>query len=284
MINTTHLKVLLKKDFLSLWRNKGFLVAFIILPIGLMSAFIGIQSLVDQGPKSGNMIYDHFRFTFNLELLPIPPESFFGYPLFKTGASGTPNPSPSWATILRQCAAPNQAKYNYTKLAIVADDENVRKAAGEYFSSAFMANSGLEFFLTVAGRADDAKDFISTHKDYSEVGDSVTNENDQPYCLAIVFEKFDEDDYEVALRYPVKSLPDSTNPPYNALIKAPDFSSYDKWFSSGAPALYPYITEFIARYNTDGAVMADPKPSFVQQVGYSPMKTGEFEDVSPQGL
>ena len=42
MINTTHLKVLLKKDFLSLWRNKGFLVAFIILPIGLMSAFIAI--------------------------------------------------------------------------------------------------------------------------------------------------------------------------------------------------------------------------------------------------
>ena len=42
MINRTHLKVLLKKDFLTLWRNKGFLIAFIVLPIILMNAFIQI--------------------------------------------------------------------------------------------------------------------------------------------------------------------------------------------------------------------------------------------------
>ena len=49
MPNITHLKVLLKKDFLTLWRNRGFLLAFIFLPIGLMIAFAAIQGLVDNG-------------------------------------------------------------------------------------------------------------------------------------------------------------------------------------------------------------------------------------------
>jgi hypothetical protein len=56
MVNTTHLKVLLKKDFLTLWRNKGFLMAFAILPIGLMIAFAYIQSLVDNGLYTGNLV------------------------------------------------------------------------------------------------------------------------------------------------------------------------------------------------------------------------------------
>jgi hypothetical protein len=49
MINFTHLKVLLQKDFITLWRSKGFMCAFIILPIGIMAAFIAIQGLVDNG-------------------------------------------------------------------------------------------------------------------------------------------------------------------------------------------------------------------------------------------
>ena len=40
MINITHLKVLLKKDFITLWRNKGFLLGFVFLPVVLMNAFI----------------------------------------------------------------------------------------------------------------------------------------------------------------------------------------------------------------------------------------------------
>ena len=49
MINLTHLKVLLQKDFITLWRSKGFMIAFVLLPIGIMAAFISIQSLVDNG-------------------------------------------------------------------------------------------------------------------------------------------------------------------------------------------------------------------------------------------
>lgn len=49
MINFTHLKVLLKKDFITLWRSKGFLIAFIVLPIILMESFTFIKNLVDKG-------------------------------------------------------------------------------------------------------------------------------------------------------------------------------------------------------------------------------------------
>ena len=63
MPNKLHLKVLLKKDFLTLKRNLGFLFAFIVMPIGLMSAFIAIQNLVDNGTKSGTLLTEHFKYT-----------------------------------------------------------------------------------------------------------------------------------------------------------------------------------------------------------------------------
>ena len=78
------------------------------------------------------MIYDHFQFTFN-QPVSLTHMDFFGYPLVKPAdpTTGAPaSPSPSWATIFRQCALPNQAKYNYTKLAIVVEDDTIREAAG----------------------------------------------------------------------------------------------------------------------------------------------------------
>ena len=65
MPNTLHLKVLLKKDFLTLKRNVGFLIAFVVLPVGLMSAFIAIQNLVDKGEGGGTLLNDHFKYTTN---------------------------------------------------------------------------------------------------------------------------------------------------------------------------------------------------------------------------
>lgn len=49
MINNTHLKVLLRKDFITLWRSKGFCIAFILIPIILMNAFIAIRNLIVTG-------------------------------------------------------------------------------------------------------------------------------------------------------------------------------------------------------------------------------------------
>lgn len=141
--------------------------------------------------------------------------------------SGAPKFSPSWATILRQCAFPNNAKYNYTKLGIVIEDDDVRDAAGEYFTNVFMANSALGSVLKLFGREEDAKNFISMHKSYDDIDNEVKTADQQPYCLALVFEKFEKDNYEVALRVPIKTLPVTSSPPYNSLIKAPDFASYN---------------------------------------------------------
>jgi hypothetical protein len=63
MVNTTHLKVLLKKDLITLWRSIGFLIAFIILPIGLMELFVYLKNLTDNGEKSGSLIFDYFRYS-----------------------------------------------------------------------------------------------------------------------------------------------------------------------------------------------------------------------------
>ena len=67
MINRTHLKVLIQKDFITLWRSKGFLITFILLPTALMSLFILVKGLVDNGEKSGNLIFDYFRYTSTLK-------------------------------------------------------------------------------------------------------------------------------------------------------------------------------------------------------------------------
>ena len=84
MANTTHLKVLLKKDFLTLRRNLGFIIAFIVLPLGLMNAFIAIEGLVDNGDKEGSLIRDNFHFTsnvlLNLSATPPAPINFMDVP------------------------------------------------------------------------------------------------------------------------------------------------------------------------------------------------------------
>ena len=102
MVNATHLKVLLAKDFITLWRNRGFLIAFVVLPLGLMGLFIWLQTLVSDGTKSGSLIEEYANIV------------------------GTTPLDPSRSGLLRQCAIPNQAKYTFSKLAVIAEDETLR--------------------------------------------------------------------------------------------------------------------------------------------------------------
>lgn len=74
LINFTHLKVLLTKDILTLRRNIGFVVAFIVLPLGLMGAFIAIQDLVVKGTVEGSLMKDHFFYT-STSYFPVEPSS-----------------------------------------------------------------------------------------------------------------------------------------------------------------------------------------------------------------
>jgi len=52
------------------------------------------------------------------------------------------------------------------------------------------------------------------------------------------------------------------------------------WFTNGAPHLYAYITEFIARSKTSKD-FSNPKSLYNQTMGYAPMSTVEFMNISP---
>lgn len=66
-------------------------------------------------------------------------------------------------------------------------------------------------------------------------------------------------------------------------MKSPDLQSWGMWRNTGSLAVYPYITEFIARAKT-GTPFSNPEPLYTQSMGYSPMMSEEFEDVSPLAL
>ncbi len=87
MINNTHLRVLLRKDFITLWRSKVFCCMFILVPIILMLAFTAIRNLLVNGSISGSLIYDNFKYTSTKPWLapappyaPFAPQNFFEYP------------------------------------------------------------------------------------------------------------------------------------------------------------------------------------------------------------
>lgn len=117
MINFTHLRVLLKKDFLTLWRSKAFIVGFIALPIILIFAFIYIKSLFDKGTKAGSLIYDNFKYTStkNPNYLVFP--SFFDYkPLVHYSDRNQVFSS----NLYSSCNFKGKSFQNYTKIAIIS--------------------------------------------------------------------------------------------------------------------------------------------------------------------
>jgi ABC-type Na+ efflux pump permease subunit len=56
--NSKHVKVLLRKDYLTLKRNWMFFLTFIILPIAVMSGFNFLESLVEGelAPERHNLV------------------------------------------------------------------------------------------------------------------------------------------------------------------------------------------------------------------------------------
>jgi hypothetical protein len=56
-------------------------------------------------------------------------------------------------------------------------------------------------------------------------------------------------------------MPNTLLPSFNSLVKSPDITSWNMWFDSGVTALYPYLTEFIARTKI-GSAIDSPIPLF----------------------
>ena len=245
MVNTTHLKVLLKKDFLTLWRNTGFLIAFAILPIGLMIAFAYIQSLVDLGPYEGTLLSEYFRYTSNLyTTIPSEPPLQVNLPFQNVQPyadidpdSGIPNEV--YMSDIQKCAAQNQGKYYYSKIAVIADDDSVKNDAVQYFTDYVFKLTGLSNSGFVAEGFNSQDDAF----------DEVKNDNEQPFCFAVYFQTFDVENMNFKIQYSFNknSIPDTNLDDYNELILAPDINSWGLWFDSGAVSLYPYMNEFIAR-------------------------------------
>jgi len=87
--------------------------------------------------------------------------------------------------------------------------------------------------------------------------------NKEPYCCALTFNKFDTetDEYDIEFHYTKDAIPDTNLPAYNPLVRLPDLKSWKLWFDSGSIAVYPYITEFIARSKT-GYDFSNTTPEF----------------------
>ena len=108
---------------------------------------------------------------------------------------------------------------------------------------------------------------VDTYKTKDEVFDKVSKEQDQPYCFAIYFEKFDlaNNDYKVQYSFNKNVIPDTNLNSYDEKILPPDTTSWGLWFNSGAITLHMYICEFIARMKTNGETDIGAKdPLYIQ--------------------
>lgn len=53
--------------------------------------------------------------------------------------------------------------------------------------------------------------------------------------------------YDIEFSFGGETMPNTLLPSFNDLVKSPDVASWNMWFDSGVTALYPFLTEFIAR-------------------------------------
>lgn len=94
------------------------------------------------------------------------------------------------------------------------------------------------------------------------------------YCAAVNFEKLDTEnfDYKVELSVPGSNTPDTNKPIFNELVRLPNLDDWSKTLSGSSAALYPFVTEFIARYQNNKD-MTDLNTYVGIEVGYSPYST-----------
>lgn len=136
-INRTHLKVLLKKDFLTLVRNRGYVIGFVLVPVAFMAIFIGVKSLFDKGETEGPLIFDHFKYTSTAydPLLNTSPIKFFGNPR-KGGYAPLViqgDGAQTFQSSLLNCALKNKGRYYYSKIAVISADTELNAQAKAYF-------------------------------------------------------------------------------------------------------------------------------------------------------
>jgi len=83
MVNISHLKVVLRKDYLILKRRKGFCVALFLIPPILAMLSIMPTLLQNNNPPTydGSMFWDNYKDSSNI-VNKTPSADYFGLPLF----------------------------------------------------------------------------------------------------------------------------------------------------------------------------------------------------------
>ena len=258
------MEVLLKKDFLTLRRNKGLCIAMYLVPVALMIAFIELQTVVDKGPKGGSLVDEHFKYSSNLpwasfeDVVPLDAEALEKGDLRHSNVT----------TLLFQ-TLPNQEKYSFTQFAIVneagdvqcknaKDGRNISADAKAYFEDYVFPITGITNFTNGSWS-------VALFDDQEVLFDNVRHMDKYPYCCALTFKKFNTttDEYEIEFSLSKSDAPDTNQVAFSELLRKPDFLDWNLWMSRGGVALYPYITEFITRCKA-GAPMETPFPLFLQ--------------------
>ena len=118
--------------------------------------------------------------------------------------------------------------------------------ASEYFKNyVFKTNNFPDYW--------DIDQFNSTEDLFSKVRRDET----QPYCFGLNFIKDlrkkdngtkDEIDINIEFSFNKGMIVDTNSPAYDEHVMSPDFASWGNWQSSGVVSLFPYLTQFIARY------------------------------------
>jgi len=137
-INRTHLKVLLKKDFLTLVRNRGYVIGFVLVPVAFMAIFIAVKSLFDKGETEGPLIFDHFKYTSTAydPVLNTSPIKFFGNPRaggYSPLVAHSADEAQTFQSSLLSCAKKNKGRYYYSKIAVISADTELNAQAKAYF-------------------------------------------------------------------------------------------------------------------------------------------------------
>lgn len=274
-VNCAHLKVLLKKDRLILARRRACCISLIVLPALFFFLSILQYLLTDHGLTDGRLFDSLFRYSTNQLTPPINGTRLpMPYLVNATGPDGPTTFSPRQAAnagLAQTCVYDtNDDKDHYEKIAVIAPDENVRVHAQKFFEDYVLHQSGLAAASDSLGLPQLQIDAFATREEFWQKlkGDA------RKHCVAVNFAEVNTETYtyKVEVSVPGANAPNTNKPTYNPLVRLPDETAWTTTLGGGSVALYPFINEFLARYQT-GAPMDSPAPFLLQEVGFAPYRS-----------
>lgn len=88
-------------------------------------------------------------------------------------------PSQQYFSDVTGCKAQNKGKYYFSKIAVIAEDQDVQDKASTFFT---------EYVFPLINMTDFS---VDTFDNQDDAFNEVKTENEQPYCFGVYFEKFD---------------------------------------------------------------------------------------------